>query len=144
MEAINVSIDFDKRLAAHDLKGSQAMPRCWLPRASSLNRCQCHQTGLATISREIESGTFPFRREFEDIHLNVEARLCELIGDAAGRLHTARSRNDQWRPICDSGTEACARADSGLLALQRALVQQAAHHAETIMPGFTHMQPAQP
>ncbi|HEY1750513.1 MAG TPA: argininosuccinate lyase, partial [Caulobacteraceae bacterium] len=97
------------------------------------------------IEQEIEAGTFPFREEFEDIHFNVEKRLDELIGPAAGRLHTARSRNDQvaldfrlWvRAACDRTVEQ-------ILALQRALVAQAERHAATLMPGFTHLQSAQP
>jgi len=101
--------------------------------------------GLAAIGKEIEAGSFPFRREFEDIHMNVEARLAELIGEAAGRLHTGRSRNDQVATDLRLWVrDACARADHGLLALQRALLSQAERHVQTIMPGFTHMQPAQP
>src|SRR6185312_16968850 len=102
-------------------------------------------SGLDTIGKEIADGTFVFKRSLEDIHLNIESRLAELIGEAAGRLHTARSRNDQvatdfrlWLRT------ACERADAGLAALQRALLGQAEAHAATIMPGFTHMQPAQP
>jgi argininosuccinate lyase len=125
MEAINVSIDFDKRLAAHDLKGSQAHA-AMLAAKGIIARADANaiRRGLATISREIENGKFPFRREFEDIHLNVEARLSELIGDAAGRLHTARSRNDQVRPICTLGAEAWA---SFGFSLCNGPLQQAAH-----------------
>jgi argininosuccinate lyase len=101
--------------------------------------------GLDAIEGEIAAGTFPFRDEFEDIHMNVEARLRELIGPAAGRLHTARSRNDQialdfrlWV------RDACDRTVGQIQALQRALVAKAEPHAATIMPGFTHLQPAQP
>jgi argininosuccinate lyase len=101
--------------------------------------------GLDLIGREIAEGSFPFREEFEDIHMNVEARLRELIGPAAGRLHTARSRNDQvaldfrlWV------REACDRTASQIQALQRALLAKAEAHTDALMPGFTHLQPAQP
>jgi argininosuccinate lyase len=146
MEAINVSIDFDKRLAEHDLKGSQA--HAAMLAAKGIIRktdADAIRKGLSAIRREIASGKFRFRREFEDIHLNVEARLSELIGKAAGRLHTARSRNDQVATDLRLFVrEACARADVGLLDLQRALLRQAERHIDTIMPGYTHMQPAQP
>ncbi len=146
MEEINTSIEFDKRLAGHDLAGSKAHVQM-LAAQGIVARADADAIlgGLAQIEAEIESGRFVFKREFEDIHLNIEARLAELIGPVAGRLHTARSRNDQvatdfrlW--VC----RACARAEDGLLGLQRALVDQAERHAGTIMPGFTHMQPAQP
>jgi argininosuccinate lyase len=146
MEDINTSIDFDKRLAAHDLAGSEAHA-AMLGRQRIIGKSDADsiKMGLATIRREVAEGAFPFRREFEDIHMNVEARLSELIGEAAGRLHTARSRNDQVATDLRLWVrEACARADSGLDALQRALLAQAERHAATIMPGFTHMQPAQP
>jgi argininosuccinate lyase len=101
--------------------------------------------GLDTIEKEIAAGTFVFKRELEDIHLNIEARLAELIGPAAGRLHTARSRNDQV--VTDFRLwvrAACIRAEEGLTVLQKALIAQAEQHLDTIMPGFTHMQVAQP
>ena len=146
MEDINTSIDFDKRLAAQDLMGSQAHAAMLAAKRIIGKRdADSIRKGLSAIRREIESGTFPFRREFEDIHMNVEARLSELIGEAAGRLHTARSRNDQVATDLRLWVrEACARADAGLLAFQRALLAQAERHAATIMPGYTHMQPAQP
>jgi argininosuccinate lyase len=146
MEDINTSIDFDKRLAAHDLAGSAAHA-AMLGQQGIIGKADADsiKKGLASIKREIEEGSFPFRREYEDIHMNVEARLSELIGESAGRLHTARSRNDQVATDFRLWVrDACARADAGLLALQRALLLQAERHAETIMPGFTHMQPAQP
>ena len=146
MEAINVSIDVDKRLAAYDLEGSDAHA-AMLAASRIIGKADADaiRKGLKTIAREVRTGNFPFRREFEDIHMNVEARLAELIGDAAGRLHTARSRNDQVATdfrlfVRDS----CALADRGLFELQRALLKQAGRHKTTIMPGFTHMQPAQP
>jgi argininosuccinate lyase len=146
MEEINASIGFDKRLAAQDLMGSQAHAAMLAaqgiiekPDADAIRK------GLDAIRHEIESGKFPFRNEFEDIHMNIEARLSELIGDAAGRLHTARSRNDQVATDLRLWVrDACARADAALLKLQRALLKQAEHHGATVMPGFTHMQPAQP
>jgi argininosuccinate lyase len=146
MEEINASIDIDKRLAAHDLLGSQAHA-AMLAAQRIIGKADADaiRKGLELIGREMRNGKFPFRREFEDIHMNVEARLAELIGEAAGRLHIARSRNDQvatdFRLFV---REACASADQGLLELQRALLKQAMRHQKTIMPGFTHMQPAQP
>ncbi|HYM18818.1 MAG TPA: argininosuccinate lyase [Micropepsaceae bacterium] len=146
MEEINASIDFDKRLAAQDLAGSEAHA-AMLAQTGIIGKAdaQSIRKGLALIKREIKAGKFPFRREYEDIHMNVEARLAELVGEAAGRLHTARSRNDQVATDFRLYVrDACARADAGLLALQHALLAQAKNHAATIMPGFTHMQPAQP
>jgi len=146
MEEINTSIDFDKRLAVHDLRGSEAHA-AMLAAQGIIEKADADaiRKGLRQIGREISEETFPFRSEFEDIHMNVEARLAELIGEAAGRLHTARSRNDQvatdFRLFVREG---CARADEGLLSLQQALLKQAERHSRTIMPGFTHMQPAQP
>ena len=138
MEDINTSIGFDKRLAAQDLAGSQAHA-AMLAAKGIIGKADADSIakGLAAIGREIEAGSFPFRREFEDIHMNVEARLAELIGEAAGRLHTARSRNDQVATDLRLWVrEACARADAGLDALQRALLAQAERHAQTIMPGL--------
>ncbi|MSP94801.1 MAG: argininosuccinate lyase [Alphaproteobacteria bacterium] len=146
MEAINTSIDFDKRLASQDIRGSQAHADM-LAQMRIIGKADAEaiQDGLIAIKREIERGRFPYRREYEDIHMNVEARLAELIGSAAGRLHTARSRNDQVATDLRLWVrDACARADAGLVKLQTALLAQATRHADTIMPGFTHMQPAQP
>ncbi|MGZ5920386.1 MAG: argininosuccinate lyase, partial [Rhizomicrobium sp.] len=101
--------------------------------------------GLEQIEQEIADGKFVFKRELEDIHLNIEARLAEIVGPTAGRLHTARSRNDQV--VTDFRLwvrAACERADRGLLELSRALLAQAETHIASIMPGYTHMQPAQP
>jgi argininosuccinate lyase len=146
MQAINVSIDVDRRMWAQDLEGSRAHAAMLAARQiiSSEDEGQIRK-GLDLIESELESGTFPFRSEFEDIHMNVEARLRELIGEPAGRLHTARSRNDQvaldfrlWV------REACDGAVRELAALQRALLAKAEAEADTLMPGFTHMQPAQP
>ena len=146
MQAINVSIGFDKRLAAQDLAGSRAHAAMLLKQGVISSEDEAAiQGGLQAIEAEIAAGTFPFRDEYEDIHMNVEARLRELIGPAAGRLHTARSRNDQvaldfrlWV------RDACDRTVGQVQALQRALVAKAEPHAATLMPGFTHLQPAQP
>jgi argininosuccinate lyase len=146
MREITPSIDFDKRLAGEDLAGSRAHCRMLSNEGIiSKDDAQAILNGLTQIEKEITDGKFVFKRELEDIHLNIEARLAELIGPAAGRLHTARSRNDQV--VTDFRLwvrAACERADQALLALQRALVAQAEKHVETIMPGFTHMQVAQP
>jgi len=146
MQAINVSIGFDKRLAAEDIAGSRAHA-AMLAATGVIEAIDAAaiQNGLTAIEAELAAGTFPFRDEFEDIHMNVEARLSELIGPAAGRLHTARSRNDQvaldfrlWvRGACDG-------AVLQLQDLQRALLNQAQAHAGSLMPGFTHLQSAQP
>jgi len=146
MEEITPSIDFDKRLAMQDLAGSRAHARM-LAQRGIIERADCDSIlkGLNAIEKEIAEGKFAFKRALEDIHLNIESRLAELIGPPAGRLHTARSRNDQV--VTDFRLwvrDACTRADEYLRALQHALVEQAAKHADTIMPGFTHLQPAQP
>ena len=146
MEVITPSIDFDKRLSAEDIAGSKAHARM-LAAQQIISRTDCDAIvrGLDQIEKEIAEGKFVFSRQLEDIHLNIESRLKELIGDAAGRLHTARSRNDQV--VTDFRMwlrEACSRADQELAALQRALLAQAEIHCATIMPGYTHMQPAQP
>ena len=146
MREITPSIDFDKRLAAEDLQGSRAHVRMLgtegiIPRADA----ETILKGLDQIEKEIAGGGFVFKRELEDIHLNIEARLGEIIGPVAGKLHTARSRNDQV--VTDFRLwvrAACERAGAGLEALQKALFAQAQQHVDTIMPGFTHMQPAQP
>ncbi|MDH4384899.1 MAG: argininosuccinate lyase [Caulobacter sp.] len=146
MQAINVSIGFDRRLAAQDLAGSRAHAAMLasIGAISSDDEAQI-QHGLSLIEAEMAEGAFPYRDSFEDIHMNVEARLSELIGEPSGRLHTARSRNDQvaldfrlWV------RDACDRTIAQLKALQSALLTKAQAHAETLMPGFTHLQPAQP
>ncbi len=146
MQAINVSIGFDKRLARQDLAGSRAHAAmlCAAKVITSADEAEI-QRGLDAVEAEMDAGTFPFRDEYEDIHMNVEARLRELIGPVAGRLHTARSRNDQvaldfrlWV------REACDRTAGQIEALQRAFLAKAEVHADTLMPGFTHLQPAQP
>jgi argininosuccinate lyase len=146
MQAINVSIGFDRRLALQDLAGSRAHA-AMLRKAGVISSEDADAIlgGLETIGREIAEGSFPFREEFEDIHMNVEARLRELIGPAAGRLHTARSRNDQVAVDFRMWVrDACDRTIGLLRALQHALLAQAEAHADALMPGFTHLQPAQP
>jgi argininosuccinate lyase len=146
MQAINVSIGFDRRLAPQDLAGSRA--HCAMLTKvgviSSEDGAKILE-GLDLIEQEMACGAFPFRDEYEDIHMNVEARLKELIGEPAGRLHTARSRNDQVAVDFRLWVrDACDRTGAQLHALQRALLAKAETHADTLMPGFTHLQPAQP
>jgi len=146
MDAINVSIDFDRRLWAQDLAGSRAHADM-LAAAGIISDedAAAIRQGLSQIEDEITGGTFPFRAEYEDIHMNVEARLRELIGEPAGRLHTARSRNDQVAVDFRLWVrEACGRTVEQLKGLQRALLAKAEPHADALMPGFTHLQPAQP
>ncbi|MDP2409742.1 MAG: argininosuccinate lyase [Pseudolabrys sp.] len=146
MEAINVSIDFDRHLYRQDIAASKAhagmLAKQGIITADDAKKI-AH--GLDTILSEIESGKFKFKRALEDIHMNVEARLTEMIGAPAGRLHTARSRNDQvatdfrlWM------RDAIDAADIALADFQRALAQKALEHADTVMPGLTHLQTAQP
>jgi argininosuccinate lyase len=146
MEDITPSIDFDKRLAEQDLAGSRAHARMLAVQGIiSKEDADAILKGLEAVGKEIAEGKFVFQRALEDIHLNIEARLAEIAGPAAGRLHTARSRNDQV--VTDLRLwlrDACARADDGLNALQGALLVQAERHAASVMPGFTHMQSAQP
>ncbi len=146
MEEINASIDFDRHLYRQDIAASKAHAEMLAKQgiiAAEDAKKIAH--GLDTILSEIETGKFSFKRALEDIHMNVEGRLSELIGEAAGRLHTARSRNDQvatdfrlWvRDTIDG-------VDIALAGFQRALVDKALTHAATVMPGLTHMQTAQP
>jgi len=146
MEEINASIAFDKRFYAEDIRASQAHARM-LGACGIISAKEAEEiiAGLDAVREEIELGRFEFRREYEDIHMAVEARLNELIGPVAGKLHTARSRNDQvatdFRLYIRGAID---RLDNQLLTLQTALARKAAAHADTIMPGFTHMQTAQP
>ena len=146
MQAINVSIDVDRRLWRQDLAGSRA--HCRMLVAQGIIDAASGEAilgGLDQIEAEIEAGAFPFRAEYEDIHMNVEARLAELIGEASGRLHTARSRNDQVATDFRLWVrDACDRTLGQIEGLQRALLGQAEAEADTLMPGFTHLQPAQP
>ena len=146
MQAINVSIGVDQRLWAQDLAGSRA--HCRMLAAQKIIRqadADAILSGLDAIEGEIRAGTFPFRDAFEDIHMNVEARLAELIGEPSGRLHTARSRNDQVATDFRLWVrDACDRQIEQLNGLQRALLARADQHAADLMPGFTHLQTAQP
>ena len=146
MEAINASIGFDKRLAAQDVAGSRAHAAMLAAKGIiSDSDAEAIRKGLLTVLSEIEAGDFAFSTALEDIHMNVEARLKEIIGEPAGRLHTARSRNDQvatdFRLWVRDQLDA---AEGGLLALMRALLAQAEAGADWVMPGFTHLQTAQP
>ena len=146
MEAINASIGFDQRMASQDIEGSRAHA-AMLAATGILTDTDAEaiREGLLTVLSEIEGGTFQFSTALEDIHMNVESRLKEIIGEPAGRLHTGRSRNDQvatdfklWvRDQFDA-------AEAGLLALIQALLGQAEAGADWVMPGFTHLQVAQP
>ena len=146
MGEINASISFDKRLFAEDIMGSKAHAQM-LAMQGIITKSDCAAIlkGLDQVKAEIDNGQFQFSDALEDIHMNVEQRLRDLIGTPAGRLHTARSRNDQvatdirlyMRRVVDE-------LDQALHSLQMALAEQAATHAATIMPGFTHLQVAQP
>src|SRR2546430_6084858 len=146
MRRINASIGVDKRLYAEDIAGSQA--HCAMLVAQNILSPEDGEAiarGLEQIRGEIEVGSFVFRDEHEDIHLNIEARLAELIGRAAGRLHTARSRNDQVATVFRLWVRhAIDRLDIAMRDLQAALIGQAETHADWVMPGFTHLQIAQP
>jgi argininosuccinate lyase len=146
MDEINASIDFDRHLYRQDIAASKAHAAMLAKQGIiSAHDAASIAQGLDTILSEIEAGTFSFNRALEDIHMNVESRLSELIGPAAGRLHTARSRNDQvatdfrlWiRDTIDA-------LDAALVGYQQALAEKALANAATVMPGFTHLQTAQP
>ncbi|HSD00095.1 MAG TPA: argininosuccinate lyase, partial [Casimicrobiaceae bacterium] len=146
MQRFTASIDFDKRLAAVDIAGSRAHARM-LAASGILSEADLGaiERGLTAIEREIAEGAFQWQREREDVHLNIEARLTELVGDAGKRLHTARSRNDQvaidirlWL------RDAIDRVCDALTSMRKALLDLAERNSDTIMPGFTHLQVAQP
>lgn len=146
MEEINASIDFDQRMACQDIEGSLAHANM-LAKTGIITQAEAKRitTGLEKIRDEIEAGEFTFSRALEDVHMNVEARLAELIGPVAGKLHTARSRNDQVatdfrlyiREVID-------QVDCDLATLQSSLALKALTHADVVMPGYTHLQTAQP
>ena len=146
VKRFTASVAFDQRLAKYDIEGSLAHARMLAGRGILSRRdLRAIERGLAQVRREIESGRFKWSLDAEDVHFNIERRLTALIGDAGKRLHTARSRNDQvatdvrlW--LRDEIDEIVKR----LVALERALIEQAARHAELLMPGFTHLQVAQP
>ncbi|MCG6207642.1 argininosuccinate lyase [Rhodopseudomonas sp. HC1] len=146
MEEINVSIDVDRHLYAQDITASKAHAAMLAAQGIiTANDAKNIGKGLDTILSEIGAGKFTFKRALEDIHMNIESRLSELIGPAAGRLHTARSRNDQVatdfrlyvRDVLD-------QTDAALASFQQALAERALEQADTVMPGFTHLQTAQP
>ncbi|MFG1412529.1 argininosuccinate lyase [Xanthobacter sp. VTT E-85241] len=146
MEEINASIGFDQRLFAQDIAGSKAHAAMLATQGIVAGEdVEKIQDGLDTILSEIEAGKFTFRRDLEDIHMNVEQRLADMIGPSAGRLHTARSRNDQvatdFRLYVRDTVDAL---DAQMADLQLALSEKALAHAATVMPGFTHLQTAQP
>jgi argininosuccinate lyase len=146
MQAINASIDVDKRLWREDIEGSKAHADMLAARGIITGEDNAAiQGGLDQIAAEIVDGTFPFSVELEDIHLNIEARLTERIGEAGKRLHTGRSRNDQVATDFKLWVMRASReAATGLRELQKALVSQAEAHFDWVMPGFTHLQTAQP
>ncbi|MBT2130277.1 argininosuccinate lyase [Planktotalea lamellibrachiae] len=146
MEAINASIGYDQRMARQDIEGSRAHAAMLAATGVITDSdADAIREGLLTVLSEIEGGTFQFSTALEDIHMNVEARLKEIVGEPAGRLHTGRSRNDQvatdfklWvRDQMDAAID-------GLTAVIRALLSQAEKGADWVMPGFTHLQTAQP
>ncbi len=146
MEEINASIGFDYRFAAQDIRGSKAHVAMLASSGIvSAEDARAITAGLDQIGHEIEAGSFTFSRALEDIHMNIEARLADVVGPAAGRLHTARSRNDQvaldfrlWV------RDAIDQIDDQLRDLQHILAEKASACADMVMPGFTHMQSAQP
>src|SRR6266702_4709906 len=146
MEEINASIDFDRHLYRQDIAASKAHAAMLAKQGILTSQdAAAIAKGLDTILAEIEGGRFKFKRALEDIHMNVESRRAELIGPAAGRLHTARSRNDQVATDFRLWIRATVDAvDAALAAYQRALAEKALEHAATVMPGFTHLQAAQP
>lgn len=146
MEEINASIDFDQKLYRQDIEGSLAHA-AMLAQTKIISQSDYEKIvhGLERIRQEIEDGTFVFSRKLEDIHMNIEARLCELIGPVGGRLHTARSRNDQvavdFRLWVREAAEKIVQALKGLI---EQLLVRAEQHVDSFMPGFTHLQSAQP
>ena len=146
VEQFTESISFDRRLYAHDILASIAHAQM-LAKVGLITADECRQIeqGLESIRQEIEQGKFPFQFELEDIHLHIERALIDRIGDAGRKLHTARSRNDQvstdLRLWC---RDAIDELDEQLAQLQRAFVNRCREDAETVLPGYTHMQRAQP
>ncbi|MCE3255528.1 MAG: argH [Rickettsiaceae bacterium] len=146
MQAINCSISFDKQLYRQDIRASIAHCQM-LAKVNILQKSEAEKiiSGLKQIEKEIEEGKFKFKNELEDIHLNIEGRLAEIIGDVAGKLHTARSRNDQvatdFKLYVRDATD---EIEKLLKNLQKTILKKAEENVETIMPGFTHLQTAQP
>ncbi len=146
MTAINASIGVDQRLWREDIEGSMAHARMLGAQGIiSMADCAAILAGLEAIGAEIARGDFVFSVDLEDIHMNIEARLAARIGEAGKRLHVARSRNDQVATDFKLWTRrACEAQEGAVKTLQRALLNRAEHHADWIMPGFTHLQTAQP
>ena len=146
MQEINASIGFDKKLYAQDIAGSKAHATMLAKQGIiSGEDLTAIISGLDQVKSEIEDGSFNFSVELEDIHMNIEARLKELAGDAGARLHTGRSRNDQVATDFKLWTrDAIDQLDVALKGLQSALLIKAEEYADTVMPGFTHLQTAQP
>src|SRR5436305_9480954 len=146
VKRFTASVDFDRRLAPQDIAGSLAHARM-LAGAGIISKADLRaiERGLARIGREVRRGQFAWSLEAEDVHLNIERRLTALVGEAGKRLHTARSRNDQVATDLRLWLREAIDEIGGLLrAVQRGLVDQAEKHAATVMPGFTHLQVAQP
>ena len=146
LRALNDSIRFDRRMAREDVEGSQAWARA-LVGTGVLDEEQAQRlvAGLAQVLREFDEDVFELRPGDEDIHTAVERRLTEIVGTEGGRLHTGRSRNDQVATDLRLWSmRACERVNGRIRELQTALVARAAEHLETLMPGYTHLQPAQP
>ncbi|HWI63380.1 MAG TPA: lyase family protein, partial [Symbiobacteriaceae bacterium] len=146
VEGFTSSLAFDRRLYKQDIRGSVAHARM-LGRQGIISTADAAliEKGLLEILAEIEAGEFPFRREYEDIHLNIEKRLIEKIGPTGGRLHTARSRNDQVATDVHLWVKDEIAAVQALVSdLQGTLLDRAAEHKDAIMPGYTHLQRAQP
>ncbi len=146
MDSINASIDYDQRLAKQDIRGSRAHCAMLVTQGIlSKKDGDAIMDGLLKIEKDISEGTFSFKRALEDIHMNIEGRLTDLIGAPAGRLHTARSRNDQVATDFRLWVRAAIDTlDDQMQALQAALIEKAEAHADSVMPGFTHLQAAQP
>ncbi len=146
VERFSASVHFDRALARYDIRGSIAHARM-LGRSGIISDADVEilVSGLADIQTELEAGEFPFDASLEDIHMNIEARLRDRVGEVAGRLHTGRSRNDQVASdLALYLRDANSAAARGLLGLRQALVERAGEHVETVLPGYTHLQRAQP
>ncbi len=146
VEVFNASLDFDRRLVREDIAGSRAhVAMLGAVGILEVDEVQAILTGLETVLNEVEAGSFPWRVELEDVHMNVETRLRELIGPVAGKLHTARSRNDQVALDFRLWVKgACARMIEKLERLRAVMLAEADRNFGTIMPGYTHLQVAQP
>ena len=146
MKEINSSINFDKRLAMHDIQLSRVHSNMLAQNKIILkSENKKIQKGLNIIEKEILENKFKFSADLEDIHMHIEARLTDLIGDAGKKLHTARSRNDQVATSFKMWVrDEIETIDDKIKNFQKALLNQAEKHIETIMPGFTHLQAAQP